>query len=63
MGEEDVAVALEIVADEIGVVAVRDVADALGEERVVDLDLLEPDRALLAGELGEARDLVDQLAL
>ena len=47
----------------IGVVAVGDEADALGEERIVDLDLFEPDRALLARDLGEAGDLVDQLAL
>ena len=63
MGEEVVAVALEIVADEIGVVAVGDEANALGEERVVDLDLLEADRPLLARDLGEAGDLVDQFAL
>ena len=53
MGEEIVAVALEIVADECGVVAVGDEAHALGEERILDLDLLEADRALLAGDLGE----------
>ena len=63
MGEEVVAVALEIVADEVGVVAVGDEADALGEERIVDLDLFQPDRALLARDLGEAGDLVDQFAL
>ena len=63
MGEEVVAVALEIVADEVGVVAVGDEADALGEERILDLDLFEPDRALLARDLGEAGDLVDQFAL
>ena len=63
MGEEVVAVALEIVADEVGVVAVGDEADALGEERVLDLDLLQPDRALLARDLGKAGDLVDQFAL
>src|SRR4029077_12702547 len=32
-------------------------------ERIVDLDLLQTDRALLAGELGKAGDLLDQLAL
>ena len=63
MGEEVVAVALEIVADEVGVVAVGDEADALGEERILDLDLFEPDRALLARDLGKAGDLVDQFAL
>ena len=63
MGEEVVAVALEIVADEIGVIAVGDEADALGQERVFDLDLFQSDRALLAGDLGKAGDLVDQLAL
>ena len=63
MNEEVVAVALEVVPDEIVVIAVGHEADALGEERVLDLDLFEPDRPLLAGDLGEAGDLVDQLAL
>ena len=63
MGEEVVAVALEIVADEIAVIAVGDEADALGEERVLDLDFFQPDRALLAGDFGEAGDFVDQVAL
>ena len=45
------------------VVAVGDEADALGEERILDLDLFQPDRALLARDLGEAGDLVDQFAL
>ena len=63
MGEEVVAIALEIVADEVRVVAVGDEADALGEERILDLDLFQPDRPLLARDLGEAGDLVDQLAL
>ncbi len=63
MGEEVVAVAFEIVADEIVVVAVGDEADALGEEGILDLDLLQPDRPLLAGDFGEAGDFVDQVAL
>ncbi len=63
VGEEDVAVALEIIADEIGIIAVGDEADAFGKEGIVDLDLLEPDRPLLAGEVGKAGDLVNQLAL
>ena len=63
MGEEVVAVALEIVADEVVVVAVGDEPDALGQERVLDLDLFEPDRPLLARDLGQPRDLVDQFAL
>src|SRR6202045_1334481 len=37
MGEEVVAIALEIVADELGIVAVGDEANALGQERVLDL--------------------------
>jgi hypothetical protein len=53
MGQEIVAVALEIVANEAGVVTVRDEADALGQERILDLHLLEPDRSGLAGDLGE----------
>ena len=63
MGQEVVAVALEVVANEVGVIAVGDEADALGQERIVDLDLLEPDRSRLAGDLGQLRDLVDELAL
>ena len=63
MAQEIVAVALEIVADEFGVIAVGDEANALGEKRIFDLDLLQPDRALLARDLGEAGDLVDQFAL
>ena len=63
MGEEVVAVALEIVADEIGVVTVGDEADALGQERIVDLDLFQPDRTLLARDLGKAGQFVDQFAL
>ena len=62
MGEEVVAVALEIVADEVGVVAVGDEADALGEERIVRRDLFQADRPGLARDLGEAGDLVDQFA-
>ena len=54
MGEEIVAVAFEVVANEVGVVAVGDEAHALGQERILDLLLFEPDRALLAGDLGEA---------
>ena len=62
MGQEVVAVALQLVADEIGVIAVGDEAHALGEERVVELDLFEADRSGLARDLGEAGDLVDQFA-
>jgi len=63
MGEEVVAVALEIVTDEVGVIAVGDEADALGQERVLDLDLFQAHRTLLARDLGQRGDLVDQLAL
>jgi len=45
MGEEVVAVALEIVANEIAIIAVGDEADAFGEERILDLDLLQADRS------------------
>ena len=45
------------------VVAVGDVAHALGEERVVDLDSLEAGRPLLACGLGDAGELVDEIAL
>ena len=46
----------------LGVVAVGDEAHALGQERVLDFLFLKPDRALLAGDFGEPRDLVDQFA-
>jgi hypothetical protein len=59
--EEVVAVALQVVSDKIGIVAVGHKAHGLGEKRVVDLDLLEADGALLADDLGKAGDLVDQL--
>ena len=62
MHQEIVAVALEIVADKVEVVAVGDVADALGEERLVGLDLFQAHRPLLAGDLGDAGELVDELA-
>jgi hypothetical protein len=62
MHQEIVAVALEIVADEFEIVAVGDIADALGEERLVGLDLFQADRALLAGDFGDAGEFVDQVA-
>ena len=62
MHQEIVAIALEIVADEFEIVAVGDVADSLGEERLVDLHLFQPDRTLLAGDLGDAGQFVDQIA-
>ena len=51
-----------IVADEFEIVAVGDVANALGEERLVGLDLLQADRPLLAGDLGDAGEFVDEVA-
>ena len=63
MGQKIVAVALEIVADEIGVVTVRDEAYALGEKRVRDLDVFETHRAVLAHDFGKARKFVHQFAL
>ena len=63
MGEKFVAIAFEIVADELRVIAVGDKPDALGEERVLDFDLFEPDRSLLACDFGKRGDLVDQFAL
>src|SRR6185437_14241264 len=62
MHEEIVAVALEIVADEIEVVTVGDVADALGQERIIGLDLFEAHRTLLAGDLRDTGKLVDEVA-
>ena len=63
MSEKIVAVALQVVANEFVIVAVCDEADALGQERVLDLDLFQADRPLLARDLGQSGDLVDQLAL
>ena len=63
VGEKIVAIALQIVTDEFGVVAVGDEADALGQERITDLDLLQPDRPLLARDLGQSGDLIDELTL
>ena len=62
MQQEIVAVALEIVADEFQIVAVGDVANSLGEERLVGFDLFEADRTLLARDLGDAGQFVDQVA-
>ena len=61
MHQEVVAVPLQIVTNEFEVVAVGDVADSLGEERLVGLDLFQADRALLARDLGDASQFVDQL--
>ena len=63
MGQEVVAVALQVIADESRVITVGDEPDALGEERILDLYLLQADGPLLAGDLGNACDFVDQLAL
>ena len=60
MGQEVVAVALEIVANEIRVVAVGDEADALGQKWILDIDLFQADRTGLAGNLGNGGDFVDQ---
>ena len=62
MHQEIVAVALEIVADELEIVAVGDVADALGEERLVGLDLFQADRPLLARDFRDAGEFVDEVA-
>ena len=51
-----------IVADEFEIVAVGDVADSLGEERLVGLDLFQADRTLLAGDFRDAGQFVDQIA-
>jgi hypothetical protein len=54
MGQEIVAVALQVVADEGRVVAVGDEPHSLGEERVFDGFFLEADRSLLATFYGAA---------
>ncbi len=63
VGKEVVAVALEIIADEAGVVAVGDEADAFGKEGFVDLDLFQADRSGLTGHFGKPGDFVHQLTL
>ena len=62
MHQEIVAVAFEIVADEFEVVAVGDVANALGQERLVGLDLFQADRPLLAGDFRDTGEFVDEIA-
>ena len=62
MQQEIVAIALEIVADEFQIVAVGDVTNALGEERLGGFDLFEADRTLLARDFGDAGQFVDQVA-
>ena len=57
-----VAIALHVVADEFEIVTVGDVADSLGEKRLVGLDLLQADRPLLAGDFRDAGQFVDQIA-
>ena len=63
MGKEVVAVAFEIVADEIAVVTVGDETHAFGKERILDLNLFETDRPRLARDLGQAGNFIDQFAL
>ncbi len=63
MGEEVIAVAFEIVANEAAVITVGDEADALGEKRILDLDFFQADRPLLAGNFGEAGEFIHQIAL
>jgi hypothetical protein len=62
MHQEIVAVALHIVADEFEIIAVGDVANALGQERLVGLDLFQADRPLLTRDFRDAGKLVDQIA-
>ena len=63
MRSKIVAIAFEVVANKISVVAVGDEADAFGKEWVVDLDLFEPYRALLSCNFGKTGDFVHQVAL
>ena len=60
--QEDVAVALHGVLDEVAVVAVGHVAEPLRQEGVLDLHVLEGHRAALADHLGDLRDLRDEVA-
>jgi hypothetical protein len=62
MHQEIVAVALEIVADEFEIVTVGNVANTLGEEWIFGLDLFQADRSLLAGDFGDAGELVNEIA-
>ena len=63
MGEEVVAVALQIVTDKIRIVAVGDEADALGHEGVFALDFFKPQGTLLARDFCDPGQFIDQLAL
>ena len=62
MHQKIVAIAFEIVADEFEIVAVGDVTNSLGEERLVGFDFFQTDRTLLAGDFGDAGEFVDQIA-
>ena len=62
MHQKVVAIAFQIVADEFEIIAVGDVANALGEERLVGFNLFKSDRSLLARNLGDAGEFVDQVA-
>ena len=63
MGQEVVAVAFEIVADKIAVVAVSDEPHAFGKERILDLDFFETDRSGFSRDLGQTGNFIDQFAL
>ena len=62
MHQKIVAIALHVVADEFEIVAVGDIADSLGEKRLIGLDLFQADRTLLAGDFRDAGQFVDQIA-
>ena len=57
-----VAVAFEIVANEIRAITVGDEANALGKKRILDFDLFETDRPLLPRNLGQTGQFIDQIA-
>jgi hypothetical protein len=60
--QEVVAIALEIVANEFEVVAVGDVADALGEERIVRPRPFPGRPAPACGRSRRARQFIDKVA-
>ena len=63
MRKKIIAIALEVVANEISIVAIGNETDTLGKEWIFDLDLLEPYRTLLSRNLGETSDFIHQVAL
>jgi hypothetical protein len=63
MGQKVVAITFQIVADKAGIIAVGDKANSLREERILNVDLFEPDRPLLARNVGKSGQFIDEVTL